>query len=105
MENAIHHMTEVPAELFGLIDRGLIEPGYHADVVIFDPDEIGATDLEIVHDLPGNSPRLWSQATGIRRVLVSGVTTLIDGVANEHLPGKVMRSGQDTKTTPLHPAL
>jgi len=105
MENAIHHMTEVPAELFGLIDRGLIEPGYHADVVIFDPDEIGATDLEIVHDLPGNSPRLWSQATGIRRVLVNGVTTLIDGTANEALPGKVLRSGADTRTAPLHPVL
>jgi len=105
MENAIRHMTEVPAELFGLIDRGRLEPGYHADVVIFDQDEIGATDLEIVHDLPGNSPRLWSQATGIKRVLVNGVTTLIDGVANENLPGKVMRSGQDTKTAPLHPVL
>ena len=103
MENAIHHMTEVPAELFGLIDRGRLEPGFHADVVIFDPDEIGATELEIVRDLPGDSPRLWSQATGIKRVIVNGVTTLIDGEANDHLPGKVLRSGQDTKTVPLQP--
>jgi len=105
MENAIRHMTEVPAELFGLIDRGRLEPSYHADIVIFDPDTIGATDLEIVHDLPGNSPRLWSQATGIRRVMVNGVTTLIDGTANEALPGKVLRSGADTRTAPLHPVL
>jgi len=105
MENAIHHMTAVPAELFGLIDRGRLEAGYHADVVIFDPDTIGATDLQIVHDLPADSPRLWSQATGIHRVMVNGVTTLIDGVANQNLPGKVLRSGTDTQTTPLHPVL
>ncbi len=101
VENAINHMTDVPARLFGLIDRGRIETGFHADIVLFDADEIGATDLEIVHDLPGESRRLWSQATGIRRVIVNGVTTLVDGEANEALPGKVMRSGTDTQTVHL----
>jgi len=101
MENAIHHLTQVPAQLFGLIDRGRLTPGFHADIVIFDPDQVGATDLEIVHDLPAGGRRLWSQATGIRRVLVNGVTTLIDGEANESLPGKVLRSGTDTRTVPL----
>ena len=98
MENAIRHMTDVPARLFGLRGRGRIEEGWCADIVIFDESEIGATDVELVHDLPGDSPRLWSEATGIKRVLVNGASTVIDGVATEALPGKVLRSGTDTET-------
>ncbi len=98
MHDAIRHMTDVPARLFGLRDRGRIQPGYFADIVVFDADTIGASDIELVFDLPGNSRRLWSEATGITRVLVNGVTTVDHGVATEALPGKVLRSGTDTET-------
>jgi N-acyl-D-aspartate/D-glutamate deacylase len=98
MENAIRHLTDVPARLFGLRDRGRLEEGFFADIVIFDPDEVGATDIELVNDLPGGSRRLYSEATGIKRVIVNGQTTVIDGTVTEALPGKVMRSGTDTDT-------
>ncbi len=101
MENAIHHMTDVPARLFGLRDRGRIAEGMHADIVVFDADEIGATDVELVFDLPGEGRRLWSEATGIRRVMVNGITTVIDGDATDALPGRVMRSGVDTETVAI----
>ncbi len=101
VENAIHHLTDVPARLFGLRDRGRIEEGFFADIVLFNADEIGATELELLADLPGEGKRLYCEATGIKRVLVNGVTTVIDGVATEALPGKVMRSGTDTDTVPI----
>lgn len=49
-------MTQVPAELFGLVDRGLVAEGYHADLVVVDPETVGSELAELVHDLPGNSP-------------------------------------------------
>lgn len=98
MENAIHHMTEVPARLFGFTERGRIAEGWHADIVVFDPETIGATDVELVFDLPGDSRRLWSEATGISRVLVNGVVAVADGEATGAIPGKVLRSGVDTET-------
>ncbi|GJM38516.1 MAG: amidohydrolase [Acidimicrobiales bacterium] len=98
MENAVRHMTEVPARLFGFTERGRIAEGWHADIVVFDPETIGATDVELVFDLPGDSKRLWSTATGITRVLVNGVVAVADGEATGAIPGKVLRSGIDTET-------
>ena len=55
----------------------------------------------LVADLPGEGRRLWTEATGVRRVLVNGVTTLVDGVATDALPGTVLRSGRHTRTVPV----
>ena len=101
LENAVHHLTEAPARLFGLRHRGLIAEGFHADVVLLDPDTVGATPPELVADLPGAGKRLWSEATGVHRVMVNGVTTVVNGVASDALPGRVLRSGLDTDTVPV----
>jgi N-acyl-D-aspartate/D-glutamate deacylase len=98
LERAVQLMTQVPATLFGLRDRGLLAPGQHADVVVFDPAEIGAEHARLVHDLPGDSPRLTAAATGVVRVLVNGVETVVDNLATGELPGSVLRSGRDTDT-------
>ena len=98
MENAVRHLTDVPARLFGFTERGRIAEGWHADIVVFDPETVGATDVELVFDLPGDSKRLWSEATGISRVLVNGVVSVADGTATGAIAGKVMRAGVDTET-------
>jgi N-acyl-D-aspartate/D-glutamate deacylase len=98
LERAVQLVTDDPARLFGLRGRGRIAEGYHADLVVFDPATIGATPATLVRDLPGDSPRLTSDATGIVRVLVNGVEAVRDGQATGATAGAVLRSGQDTAT-------
>ena len=98
MEQAIRHMTDVPAQLFGLRDRGRVAAGFAADLVVFDPLLVDSGPVELVHDLPGGSGRLVADAVGVNRVIVAGVDIVVDGVANEARPGRVLRSGSDTYT-------
>lgn len=98
-ERAVQMLTDDPASLFGLVDRGRLAEGYHADVVVFDPEEIGAGTARLVNDLPGDSPRLFSEAKGMTRVYVNGVVTVQDSEANGAVPGKILRSGTDTANT------
>jgi N-acyl-D-aspartate/D-glutamate deacylase len=51
-----------------------------------------------VHDLPGNSPRLTAGSIGVKRVLVNGKVSVIDGQPTGELAGTVLRSGRDTWT-------
>ena len=99
LERAVHLMTDVPARLFGLKDRGRLEPGYHADVVVFDPATVDATPARIAFDLPGESKRLLADPLGVVRVLVNGRETIVDGEPTGVLPGTVLRSGRDTAGT------
>jgi N-acyl-D-aspartate/D-glutamate deacylase len=98
LEHAVQHLTDKPAQLFGLRDRGRIETGAIADLVIFDPETIGAAPARLVRDLPGGSARLTADAIGIAHVFVNGVETVVGGTATGALPGTVLRSGRDTVT-------
>ena len=98
MERAIQMMTEAPAELFGLHDRGRVAEGLCADLFVFDPETVGSEPATLVHDLPGGSPRLIADAIGVVRVLVNGVETIADGKPTGNLPGTLLRSGRDTVT-------
>ncbi|KOG65672.1 aminoacylase [Streptomyces griseoflavus] len=98
LETAVRMLTNDPARLFGLRDRGRIAVGCHADLVLFDPERIDAGPATLVHDLPGDSPRLDSRAAGIVSVRVNGVETVRDGEVTGAVPGKVLRSGRDTET-------
>ena len=101
LEQAVAHMTDVPARYFGLVGRGRIAEGFHADLVVFDPDTIGADGLRLHNDLPGKSPRLYAGAVGIHKVFVNGVLAVADGEATGALPGVVLRSGSHTETVPI----
>jgi N-acyl-D-aspartate/D-glutamate deacylase len=98
LERAVQLMTSVPANVFGLKGRGVLSEGAFADVVVFDPATVGAEAARRVYDLPGQSLRLTAPSTGIHRVLVNGVETIVDGENTGALSGTLLRSGRDTST-------
>jgi N-acyl-D-aspartate/D-glutamate deacylase len=98
LEAAVRQLTSVPAELYGIVDRGVLPPGAWADVVVFDPDTVGYGPERTRHDLPGGAPRLYADAVGVEHVLVNGVEIVTGGAATGEVPGKVLKSGIDTQT-------
>lgn len=98
LERAVHELSDVPAQMFGLRDRGRVAAGNHADLVVFDPDIVDAAPARLVSDLPGGTNRLTADAVGVSHVFVNGVEIVRDGAATGASPGTVLRSGRDTRT-------
>ncbi len=96
LEEAVRMLTSRPAEVMGLRDRGRLEVGLAADVVVLDPDTVAAGPLRRVVDLPAGADRLVADAIGIDTVIVNGVVVRQDGAdalaADGSLPGRVVRS-------------
>ena len=72
LAHGIQRLTSHPADLYGLIDRGRIVPGAYADLMLFDPDQIGVTAAERIQDLPGGGSRTIRRPLGLHGVFVNG---------------------------------
>ncbi len=97
LPQAVRMMSARPAEVYGLRDRGRIAVGAPADLVLFDPQTVGAGPLRRVNDLPGGADRLISEPSGIEMVMVGGVVIREqrrDTIDPERpMPGRVLRGG------------
>ncbi len=102
LERAVQLITDAPARLFGLRDRGRVQERFFADVVMLDPDTIDSGGAHRVYDLPANSLRLTAESSGVKRVFVNGQPIVADGQPTGTRPGRVMRSGRDTETVATH---
>ena len=96
LERAVFKLSGEPARVFGLHDRGTIEPGKAADIVVFDPDTVAPGPLRRVRDFPADGERLVAdQPVGVRHGLVNGVVIREDGAtvagAADARPGRVLR--------------
>jgi N-acyl-D-aspartate/D-glutamate deacylase len=98
LEEAVRLITDVPARLYGLRERGRITEGWHADLVMFDPATVDHGPERTRYDLPAGAPRLVADAHGVTAVWVGGLEVCRDGVATGATPGTVLRSGRDTET-------
>lgn len=100
-EEAIHRLTKVQADLYGLRDRGEVRIGAHADVIVIDPETVGTGPTSLRFDLPGDEGRLYHDANGIEHVFVNGRPIVTDGRLTEHRSGAILRSGRDTANPSL----
>ncbi len=98
LEDAVHFLTEVPAALYGLSDRGRLAEGAFADIVVFDFDTIACGELETRFDLPAGAGRLYAEPSGIDSVLVNGSVVVRGGRLTSARSGTLLRSGRDTAT-------
>ena len=76
-----------------MLDRGVLAPGYRADINIVDYNALALPSPKIHYDLPAGGKRLLQQAKGIEATLVAGQPVWRDGQATGALPGRLLRSG------------
>jgi N-acyl-D-aspartate/D-glutamate deacylase len=93
LEEGVRQITAIPAALCGFTDRGLVLPGYAADLYIFDPHTIGPDRKEFVHDFPNGAGRWTSRPAGAHATIVNGVPIVLDGELQRDagLPGHLVR--------------
>ena len=91
---AIRQLTDVPARLVGLGDRGRLAPGYKADLNVIDLDRLKVSAPHPVHNLPGGGRRLEQKAEGYRATVVGGQVTYRDGAFTGALPGRLVRGAR-----------
>jgi N-acyl-D-aspartate/D-glutamate deacylase len=96
IEQAVRLLTDAPAQLFGLRQRGRLVEGWWGDIVIFDLDTVAPEPIVEVADLPGGCERLTAAARGIDHVLVNGTEIVTAGALTGAEPGTLLRSGRDT---------
>jgi N-acyl-D-amino-acid deacylase len=92
-ERAIHMITQAPATAWGFSDRGLIRPGYIADINILDERTVEPDLPTVEHDLPSGAVRLVQKAKGFLATLVGGQILFRDGRHTGALPGRLLRAG------------
>lgn len=69
---AVRQITSRPAAVYGIRDRGVLTEGAWADMLLFDPETVGITAIERLHDLPANESRLVRHGLGVKGVWVNG---------------------------------
>ena len=92
LEEAVRKLTFMGASAFGLHDRGLIRPGMAGDLTVFDPDTVGAGELDEVADYPGDAVRMRRPSEGVACTIVNGEVLIEAGEHTGAYPGQLLRS-------------
>lgn len=95
LEHMVRRQTRHTAELHGLFDRGLVRPGYRADLNLIDFDALSFNMPEMAYDLPANGRRLVQTANGYEATFVGGVQTVANDSFTGELPGTLIRGPQN----------
>ena len=98
LERLVSMQTKETAELVGLLDRGVLAPGYKADVNVIDFDNLTLHEPQVEYDLPAGGRRLVQRASGYEVTLVSGEVAFRGGEPTGALNGSLIRGAQPAPT-------
>jgi len=94
VETLINRQSRATAEAVGLLDRGLIAPGYKADINVLDFEAMQLRAPEMHYDLPAGGKRLLQRVEGYRHTFVNGVEIVADGESTGETPASLIRGQQ-----------
>ena len=94
LETVVHLQTRRTAELYGFGDRGLLAPGYLADVNVIDHAALRLEAPEMVYDLPASGKRLIQRARGYVATVKAGTVVREHDEATGERPGRLLRGPQ-----------
>lgn len=94
VELMVRRQTQDTARALGLFDRGLVAPGYRADLNVIDYDRLTLKAPQVAYDLPAGGRRLVQRADGYVATILAGEVTYRDGEPTGALPGRLLRGAQ-----------
>ena len=94
LPEVVKSLSRDTARAVGLLDRGIIAPGYKADLNVVDLDRLHLHAPEVAHDLPTGGRRLVQRAEGYAATIVSGEVVYRDGAPSGAFPGRLVRGPQ-----------
>jgi N-acyl-D-aspartate/D-glutamate deacylase len=98
LEYLVQRQTSQTAALYGLADRGVLAPGWRADINVIDFDALGFDVPRMAFDLPAGGRRLVQHGQGYAATFVRGTQTVADDEATGELPGRLLRGVQRLST-------
>jgi N-acyl-D-aspartate/D-glutamate deacylase len=99
IEELVENQTRRTAECYGLLDRGVLEPGKKADINLIDFDNLHIHEPVLTYDLPADGKRFLQKIDGYRMTICSGQVIYKDGAPTGALPGKLIRGGRNASGT------
>ena len=99
VEFLVQRQCRDTARLVGLDDRGVLAPGYRADINVIDFDHLRVHQPELLYDLPAGGRRIVQRADGYAHTFVAGAETYAEGAATGELPGRLIRGAQTAPET------
>lgn len=94
LPQVVKWLSHDTAQAVGLNDRGVLAPGFKADINVYDPMRLHLHAPEVVHDLPTGGRRLVQRSDGYTATIVSGAIVYADGKPTGALPGRLVRGAQ-----------
>ncbi|MGE0152174.1 MAG: amidohydrolase family protein [Reyranellaceae bacterium] len=94
VEWAVKRITSDNAKVLGLFDRGIVAPGFKADMNVIDYDKLRLRKPYIVYDLPAGGRRLLQKCDGIMATILTGVPVYREGALTGKIPGRLVRGMQ-----------